>query len=125
MWGALCEWVRRFSVDSSDNFSKLKEGVNLILKKLKDVNVINTSALEDSVKAFFWTYAAYNAMISSSSQEMTKECHQKSLCDVQQCLIEAKEESTNVTEHMEDLQAKLVIIEKELRILSAKSFAWL
>ncbi|KAK4365187.1 hypothetical protein RND71_016545 [Anisodus tanguticus] len=55
---------------------------------------------------------------------MTKECHQKSLCevicDVQQRLIDAKEESTKVTEHIEDIQARLAIIGKELRNMSAK-----
>ncbi|MCD9641635.1 hypothetical protein HAX54_027950 [Datura stramonium] len=47
MSGALCDWVKRFSVVDSDNFSKSKEGVILILKETKGTDAFDTYALED------------------------------------------------------------------------------
>ncbi|MCD7458592.1 hypothetical protein HAX54_038627 [Datura stramonium] len=51
---------------------------------------------------------------------ITRECHHKSLSDVQQCFIDAKEKSTKANGCMEDLQATLAKIEKELKTLSMK-----
>ncbi|MCD9638210.1 hypothetical protein HAX54_022033, partial [Datura stramonium] len=72
-----------------------------------------------SVNVFFETFEEYDAMISSSSQRMNREYHQKSLSNVQ-CLIDAKEESTKDNGRMEDLQATLAKIDKELKTISTK-----
>ncbi|MCE5166026.1 hypothetical protein HAX54_014136 [Datura stramonium] len=111
-WGALCDWVARFSIDSSENFSKLKKDVNLILKEIKGIDAFETSALEGFVNVFFETYKEYDVMKSSSSQKMSRESYQKSLFNVQQHLIDAKEESTKVNRRMEDLQETLAKIKK-------------
>ncbi|MCD7455309.1 hypothetical protein HAX54_027849 [Datura stramonium] len=96
IWSSLCDWLTRFFVDSSDNFLKLKEGVILILKEIKGTDAFDTSTLEGSVNVFFETFRECDAMKSSSSQRMTRECHQISLLDVQQRLIDAKDESTRL-----------------------------
>lgn len=87
MCGVLHEWLTMFSVESSDDFSKLENGVNMLIEDLKGINAINTSILEDSVNAFIKTYEEYDAMKSSSSRKITKENHQKLLSDVQQSLV--------------------------------------
>ncbi|MCE0480764.1 hypothetical protein HAX54_037872 [Datura stramonium] len=51
---------------------------------------------------------------------MTRECHQKSLFDVQHRLIDVKEESAKANGCMEELQATFAKIDKELKTLSAK-----
>ncbi|MCD7448047.1 hypothetical protein HAX54_037361 [Datura stramonium] len=77
MWDALCDWVTRFSVDSSNNFLKLKEGIILILKEIKGTDAFDISTLEGSINIFFETFEEYDALKSSLSQRMTRECHQK------------------------------------------------
>ncbi|MCE5166886.1 hypothetical protein HAX54_028732, partial [Datura stramonium] len=67
IWRALCDWVMRFSIDYSDNFSKLKEGVILILKETKGTDKFDTSALKGLVNVFFKIFEEYDAMKSSSS----------------------------------------------------------
>ncbi|OIT34900.1 hypothetical protein A4A49_20874 [Nicotiana attenuata] len=57
MWGGLCEWIKDFSVDSTDNFMKLEESISLTLTKIRRANIIDISTLEDLVEAFFKTYA--------------------------------------------------------------------
>ncbi|MCE0481964.1 hypothetical protein HAX54_040190 [Datura stramonium] len=87
---------------------------------IKGTDAFDTSALEGSVNVFFETFEEYDVMKSSSSQRMTRECHQKLLLDVQQCHIDAKKESKKANGHIEDLQATLAKINKELKTLYAK-----
>ncbi|KAM3250603.1 hypothetical protein P3L10_004673 [Capsicum annuum] len=52
MCGALHKWLTTFSVEFSDDFSKLKNGVNMLMEELKGINAINTSILEGSINTF-------------------------------------------------------------------------
>ncbi|MCD9637721.1 hypothetical protein HAX54_021159 [Datura stramonium] len=94
--------------------------IDILDSNIKGTNSVDTSTLEGFVKGFFETYEEYDAMKSSSSQKMTKECHQISLFDMLQHLSDAKEEKSKDNGHMEDLQAILAKVEKELKICSAK-----
>ncbi|PHU20190.1 hypothetical protein BC332_11341 [Capsicum chinense] len=87
-----------------DDFSKLKNGVKMLMEDLKGINVINTSILEGFINTFIKIYEEYDAMKSSSSKKITKENHQKLLSDVQQSLVNIKEENTKERVCMEDLQ---------------------
>nr|XP_009790290.1 PREDICTED: uncharacterized protein LOC104237764 [Nicotiana sylvestris] len=65
MWRGLCEWIKEFSVDSTDSFMKLEESISLTLTEIRRENIIDISTLEDLVEAFFKTYAEYDALRSS------------------------------------------------------------
>ncbi|PHU12254.1 hypothetical protein BC332_19184 [Capsicum chinense] len=96
------------------------ESVNILMEDLKGINAINTSILEGSVNAFIKIYEEYNAMKSSSSRKITKENHQKFLSDVQQSLVNSKEENTKERVCMEDLQSNIAKFDEELKLLSTK-----
>ncbi|WMV30493.1 hypothetical protein MTR67_023878 [Solanum verrucosum] len=53
MWHTLCERITQFSVESSENIKELEAGVALILKGLREVNIINVSPLEVLLEDFF------------------------------------------------------------------------
>ncbi|OIT25364.1 hypothetical protein A4A49_26757 [Nicotiana attenuata] len=89
MWHTLCEWIKKFSLDSLDSFTKLEESIALTLEEIKKENVIDSSTLEALVEAFFTTYADYDTLRSS---KMTKEFHRESLSDARQRLDDAKQE---------------------------------
>uniref|UniRef100_M1DCN4 Uncharacterized protein n=1 Tax=Solanum tuberosum TaxID=4113 RepID=M1DCN4_SOLTU len=46
MWRSLCECITEFSVESTENLKELEAGVALILKVLREVNIVNLSPLE-------------------------------------------------------------------------------
>ncbi|WMV55192.1 hypothetical protein MTR67_048577 [Solanum verrucosum] len=53
MWHTLCECITQFSVESPENLKELEAGVALILKGLREVNIINLSPLEVLLEDFF------------------------------------------------------------------------
>ncbi|KAH0716279.1 hypothetical protein KY284_009184 [Solanum tuberosum] len=53
MWHTLCECITQFSVESPKNLKELEAGVALILKGLREVNIINLSPLEVLLEDFF------------------------------------------------------------------------
>ncbi|PHT55431.1 hypothetical protein CQW23_03917 [Capsicum baccatum] len=55
-----------------------------------------------------------------AEQKITKENHQKLLSDVQQNLVNAKEENTKARGCIEDLQSSLAKFDEELKLLSTK-----
>ncbi|XP_009801417.1 uncharacterized protein [Nicotiana sylvestris] len=117
MWRGLCEWIKEFSVDSTDSFMKLEESISLTLTEIQRENIIDISTLEDPVEAFFKTYTEYDALRSS---KMSKELHQDSLSNAQQRLDDVKLEYGKANESAERLQVALASVETQLAALTSK-----
>uniref|UniRef100_M1DQG1 Uncharacterized protein n=1 Tax=Solanum tuberosum TaxID=4113 RepID=M1DQG1_SOLTU len=96
MWRTLCECITQFSVESSENLKELEAGVALILKGLREVNIINLSPLEVLLEDFFKKHKDYDVARLSTSQKITRDSHQELLSAAQQCLDTANEERINM-----------------------------
>ncbi|XP_016481240.2 uncharacterized protein LOC107802287 [Nicotiana tabacum] len=117
MWHGLCEWIKEFSVDSTDSFIKLEKSISLTLTEIRRGNIIDISTLEVLVEALFRTYVEYGALRSS---KMSKELHQESLSNAQQCLDDTKLEYGKANESAKKLQVALANVETQLASLTSK-----
>ncbi|KAH0729707.1 hypothetical protein KY290_000840 [Solanum tuberosum] len=96
MWRTLCECITKFSVESSENLKELEAGVALILKVLREVNIVNLSPLEVLLEDSFKNHRDYHVAGLSTSQKITRDSHQELLSAAQQCLDTANEERINM-----------------------------
>ncbi|KAG5630502.1 hypothetical protein H5410_002219 [Solanum commersonii] len=88
--------ITEFSVESSENLKELEAGVALILKVLREVNIVNLSPLEVLLEDSFKKHRDYHSERLSSSQKITRDSHQELLSAAQQCLDTANEERINM-----------------------------
>ncbi|KAH0642041.1 hypothetical protein KY290_033644 [Solanum tuberosum] len=79
MWRILCECITQFSVESPENLKELEAGVALLLKELREVNIINLSPLEVLLDNFFKKHRDYDVARLSTSQKITRDSHQELL----------------------------------------------
>ncbi|KAH0697243.1 hypothetical protein KY290_014694 [Solanum tuberosum] len=120
MWRTLCECITQFSVESPENLKELEAGVALILKGLREVNIINLSPLEVLLEDFFKKHRDYDVARLPTSQKITRDSHQELLSAAQQCLDTANEERINMDKQLEELQKVLTRAEKELKVWTSK-----
>ncbi|KAK4706251.1 hypothetical protein R3W88_034196 [Solanum pinnatisectum] len=120
MWRTLCECITQFSVESSENFKELEAGVALILKGLREVNIINPSPLDVLLEDFFKKHGDYDVARLSTSQKITRDSHQELISAAQQCLDTANEERINMEKQFVELQKVLRRAEKELKVWTSK-----
>ncbi|KAK4718116.1 hypothetical protein R3W88_016454 [Solanum pinnatisectum] len=120
MWRTFCECITQFSVESSENLQELETGVALILKGLREVNIINLSPLEVLLEDFFKKHRDYDVARLSTSQKITRYSHQKLLSAAQQCLDTVNEERINMDKQLEELQKVLTRAEKEIKVWTSK-----
>uniref|UniRef100_M1DDM3 Uncharacterized protein n=1 Tax=Solanum tuberosum TaxID=4113 RepID=M1DDM3_SOLTU len=120
MWRTLCECITPFSVESLENLKELEAGVAMILKGVREVNIINLSPLEVLLEDFFKKHRDYDAARLSTSQKITRDSHQELLSAAQQCLDTANEERINMDKRLEELQKVLTRAEKELKVWTSK-----
>ncbi|KAH0696636.1 hypothetical protein KY290_014018 [Solanum tuberosum] len=120
MWRTLCECITQFSVESPENLKELEAGVALILKGLREVNIINLSPLEVLLEDFFKKHRDYDVARLFTSQKITRDSHQELLSAAQQCLDTANEERINMDKQLEELQKVLTRAEKELKVWNSK-----
>ncbi|KAK4716572.1 hypothetical protein R3W88_014910 [Solanum pinnatisectum] len=120
MWRTLCECITQFSVESSENLKELEASVAMILKGLREVNIINLSPSEVLLEDFFKKYRDYDVARLSTSQKITRDSHQELLSAAQQCLDTANEERINMDKQLEELQKVLTGAEKELEVWTSK-----
>uniref|UniRef100_M1DLL9 Uncharacterized protein n=1 Tax=Solanum tuberosum TaxID=4113 RepID=M1DLL9_SOLTU len=120
MWRTLCECITQFSVESLENLKELEAGVALILKGLREVNIINLSPLEVLLEDFFKKHRDYDVARLSTSQKITRDSHQELLSAAQQCLDTANEERINMDKQLEELQKVLTRAEKEPKVWTSK-----
>ncbi|KAH0746537.1 hypothetical protein KY290_008248 [Solanum tuberosum] len=98
------------------SLKKLETSVALILKGLREVNIINLSPLEVLLEDFFKKHGDYEAARMSTSQKVTADSHQELLSAAQQCLDTANEEKVNMDKHLEELQKFHTRAEKKLKV---------
>ncbi|WMV42232.1 hypothetical protein MTR67_035617, partial [Solanum verrucosum] len=72
MWRTLYECITQFSVESLENLKELEAGVAMILKGLREVNIINLFPSEVLLEDFFKEHKDYNAARLSTSQKDNK-----------------------------------------------------
>ncbi|WMV08432.1 hypothetical protein MTR67_001817 [Solanum verrucosum] len=96
MWRTLCECITEFPVESLKNLKELEAGVALILKVLREVNIVNLFPLEVLLEDSFKKHRDYHVAGRSTSQKITRDSHQELLSAAQQCLDTANEERTNM-----------------------------
>ncbi|KAH0722598.1 hypothetical protein KY290_005250 [Solanum tuberosum] len=120
MWRTLFECITQFSVESSENLKELEAGVALILKGLREVNIINVSPLEVLLEDFFKKHRDYDVARLSTSQKITRYSHQELLSVAQQCLDTTNEERINMDKQLEELQNVLTRAEKEPKVWTSK-----
>ncbi|KAH0725028.1 hypothetical protein KY284_000893 [Solanum tuberosum] len=105
MWRTLCECITQFSIESSENLKELEASVALILKGLREVNIINLSPLEVLLEDFFFKkHRDYDVVRLFSSQKITRDSYQELLSAAQQCLDTANEERINMDKQLEELK---------------------
>jgi len=92
----------------------------LILKRLREVNIINPSPLEVLLEDFFKKHGDYDSARLSTSQKVTTDSHQELLSVAQQCLDTANEEKVNMDKHLEELQKFHTRAEKKLKVWTSK-----
>ncbi|MCD7459253.1 hypothetical protein HAX54_040453 [Datura stramonium] len=61
MWHTLCECITQFYVESSESLKELEKGIALILKGLREVNIIDLSPLDVLLEDFFKKHGDYDA----------------------------------------------------------------
>lgn len=120
MWRTLCECITQFSVESSENLKELEMGVALILKGLREVNIVNLSPLEALFEEFFKKHGAYDFARLSTSQKITRDSHQELLFAAHQCLSTVNQEKVKIDKHLVELQKVLTRTEKELEAWTSK-----
>ncbi|KAK6777442.1 hypothetical protein RDI58_024159 [Solanum bulbocastanum] len=86
-----------------ENLKELEAGVAMILKGLREVNIINLSPLEVLLEDFFKKHRDYDVARLSTSRKITRDSHQELLSAAQQCLDTANEERINMDKQLEEL----------------------
>ncbi|KAH0764904.1 hypothetical protein KY285_000775 [Solanum tuberosum] len=98
MWRTLCECITEFSVESSENLKELEAGVALILKVLREVNIVNLSPLE--------------VLLEDSFKN-----HRDNPC----CrAVHFSKDNKGFSSRLEELQKVLIRAEKELKVWTPK-----
>ncbi|KAM3247120.1 hypothetical protein P3L10_008887 [Capsicum annuum] len=120
LWHTLCECITQFSVESSENLKELEKGVSIILKGLREVDVVDLSSLEVLLADFLKKYGDYDVAKFSSSQKITRDAHQKLLSVVQHRLHAVNEDKVKMDKHLAGLQKVLERAEKELVAWTSK-----
>lgn len=80
MWAVLYGWLTQCSLDSLYDFTKLQSSIGSVLHKIRNINIIDISTLEDLIENFFKQYTKYDALRPSM---VTKESYEKAFHDAQ------------------------------------------
>ncbi|KAK6145937.1 hypothetical protein DH2020_019806 [Rehmannia glutinosa] len=111
LWGDLREKISNIPIDS---LSSIQDEVMIVLESMKNLNIIDISFVERSLKDLFAEAVAYDEVRSSSSVIVSKELLAKQLSEVEDRLHDAKTKEAKESAWISSTKEELESINREL-----------